>query len=208
MMTLVRRMMAPTGEPSASGVQMTGMQNMARMMWAPWVMMGFTIIVISLIIAVINASANVNDFFSLSKEARESTNSPVVGDLQSAETIKAWLPAFTFLGMGFLLGGITFALATILGTLRVAGGEVQHALGSQVRTPPAPMPANIFPVLMMMGMMVLAINLGLGIWLATVANDVFGNPLATIGGAAAGSDLLDDLRTVETTAAWLGTAAG
>ena len=94
-------------------------------------------------------------------------------------------------------------MATILGTLRVAGGEVQHALGSQVRIPPAPMTANVFPVLMMMGMMVLAINLGVSIWIATVANDVFGNPVATINAAAAGSDLLDDLRFVQTTQAWL-----
>ena len=65
------------------------------------------------------------------------------------------------------------------------------------------MTANIFPVLMMMGMMILAINLGVGIWLATVANDLFGNPVVTINAAPAGSNLLDDLRTVQPTEAWL-----
>ena len=35
------------------------------------------------------------------------------------------------MGLGFMLGGITFLLATILGNLRVAGGRVQRALGAR-----------------------------------------------------------------------------
>ena len=39
-----------------------------------------------------------------------------------------WLPAFKFLGLGMILGGVTFLLATILVALRVGGGRVQEAL--------------------------------------------------------------------------------
>jgi hypothetical protein len=39
-----------------------------------------------------------------------------------------WLPAFKFLGLGMILGGVAFLLATILVALRVGGGRVQEAL--------------------------------------------------------------------------------
>ena len=39
-----------------------------------------------------------------------------------------WLSAFKFLGLGMILGGVTFLLAIILGALRVGGGGVQEAL--------------------------------------------------------------------------------
>ncbi len=57
--------------------------------------------------------------------------------------------------------------------------------------------------MMMMGMMTLMAALGIGIWLATVAGDVYGNSIADVDAAAEGSALLADLGTVKAVKAWL-----
>ena len=61
------------------------------------------------------------------------------------ESTKAWLPAFEFLGMGMIMGGVTFILATILGALRTGGGRAQEALGVPVTIIKAPMTGKSFP---------------------------------------------------------------
>ena len=68
-----------------------------------------------------------------------------------------------------ILGGVTFFLATILGALRTGGGRVQEALGVPVRIIKPPKTARIFPMLMMMGMMILIASLIIGIVVATVS---------------------------------------
>ena len=116
----------------------------------------------------------------------------------------AWVPGFKFLGLGFMLGGITFLLATILGNLRVAGGKVQRALGVDQIIIKKPMSGTLFPMLMMMGMMVLLATFAIGIWLATQSHDYWNNSIATVlNPAAAGSDTLRDLGVIKSTAAWL-----
>ena len=74
------------------------------------------------------------------------------------------------MGLGFMLGGITYLLATILGNLRVAGGRVQRALGADQVVIKKPMSGSLFPMLMM-GMMILIAALGVSIWLATQSFD-------------------------------------
>ena len=107
------------------------------------------------------------------------------------------------MGLGFMLGGITFLLATILGNLRVAGGRVQRALGADQVVIKEPMSGSLFPMLMM-GMMILVAALGVSIWLATQSFDYWNNSIATVlNPAAAGSDTLRDLGVIEATAAWL-----
>ena len=54
-------------------------------------------------------------------------------------------PSFKFLGLGMLLGGVTFLLATILGALRVGGGRVQEALGVEVKVIKPPVTAQAVP---------------------------------------------------------------
>ncbi len=186
-------------EGSASAVEMTGMQKMASRMWLPWIAMGLMIVIASFIIGIVN-SANVADFYSLSKEAREATAN---SDIGSAEAIKAWLPGVKFFGLGLLLGGITFLLATILGNLRVAGANVQAALGVEVMLPKPPMTARLFPMLMMMGVMVLVATMIIGAWLGTIAGDVWGRPIVEVNAAAQGSALLADLGTLNAVQAWL-----
>ena len=85
------------------------------------------------------------------------------------ESTKAWLPGFKLIGMGMILGGITFLLATILGALRTRGGRVIETLGVPVTIIKAPMSAKVFPMLMMMGMMVLMAALVIAIVVANIS---------------------------------------
>ena len=184
---------------------MTLMQSMASKMWAPWLIMGFMIVVIGLIIGAIVANVTA-DYFSFSKETRDlaESGSSLADKKAFIEATKAWLPGFKFLGMGMILGGITFALATILGNLRVGGGSVQEAIGKGIMVIKPPMTARMFPMLMMMGMMVLMGALAIGIWLGVLNADYWDHSIANeLSVAPAGSDLLSDLGTIQAVSTWL-----
>ena len=92
-------------------VEMTGMQRMASKMWAPWIIMGLMIVGITFIIGLI-VSSTAADYYANSKEAREAAvaGSDIVKDRGLIEVTRAWLPGFKFLGLGMMLGGITFLL--------------------------------------------------------------------------------------------------
>ena len=129
--------------------------------------------------------------------------SDIVGAETFIESTTAWLPGFKFLGLGMMLGGITFLLATILGNLRAGGAAVQRSVGFTVQFPKPPMTARLFPMLMMMGMMVLMATLAISIFLGAQANDLWSNSIATIDSAPAGSDLLAQLGRIAAVNAWL-----
>ena len=114
------------------------------------------------------------------------------------------MPSFKFLGMGMILGGVTSLLATILGALRTGGGRVQEALGVPVRIIKPPKIARIFHMLMMMEMMILIASLIIAIVVATVSYGYWNHSIATeFNPAAAGSQLLGSLSTINTVNAWL-----
>ena len=191
------------GKPLTLGkaTSMTRMQSMASIMWAPWLIMGFIMVLASLIIGAITA-----DYFDASKAVREAagSGSSLADKRVFIETTKIWLPAFKFLGMGMLLGGITFALATILGNLRKGGSQVQHALDKGIVVLETPLTGKVFPMLMMMGVMILVVALGIGIWLATVAAGYWDHSIATeLNSTSVGSALLDDLSTINSVQARL-----
>ena len=106
-------------------VQVTGMQAMASKMWAPFIAMGFMIVVAAFIYGLVNSSISA-DYFQFSKESREAAvaGSDLATQKAFMESTKAWLPSFKFLGLGLILGGVTFLLATLLGALRTGGGRV------------------------------------------------------------------------------------
>ena len=196
----------PVGDPAAvkegraNAVEMTAMQSMASKMWRPLLLMGLTIVVASFVIAIFNG-LNLGDFFGDTKAVREATpNHENIGTVMAVQT---WLPGFKILGVGLMLGGITFVLATILGNLRVAGANLQASLGSEVKLPKPPMIARLFPIMMMMGIMTLLGTLFIGAWLATVAGDVYGNAIADVNAAGRGTSLLADQGTVHAVKAWL-----
>ena len=188
-------------EAATKTADMTGMQRMARKMWAPWAVMGLMIVGIALILGVV-LQAKVGFIFEFDKVTRDGDAGAILEARQFVETTKAWLPTFKFLGLGMLLGSITFLLATVLGNLRAGGAAVQRSLGADVRTF-KPAIANVFPMLMMMGVMVLVAAFVVGIVNATTANDLYSHSIAEIDSAAAGSELLRQLGTVNAVTTWL-----
>ena len=186
-------------------VKTTSMQAMASKMWIPLIGMGMMIIVASFIIGLVN-SANAADYFGASKEAREAAvrGSELATQKAFIEATKVWLPTFKFLGIGMLLGGVTFLLATILGALRTGGGRVQEALGIEVKILRPRLTAKLFPVAMMMGMMVLMAGLVVGIVLATATYDYWNHSIVSqLNPAGEGSSLLRDLGTINAVKLWL-----
>ncbi len=186
-------------------VQVTGMQAMASKMWIPFIAMGFMIVVAALVIGVI-VSVTAADYFSFSKLTREAaaTGSDLATEKAFIESTKAWLPAFTFLGIGMILGGVTFLLATILGALRVGGARVQQSLGESVRMPKPPITAQMFPMVMMMGLMILIAALVIGIILAVISFGYWNHSIASeLNPAVEGSPLLGTLSTINSIKMWL-----
>ena len=183
---------------------MTWMQRMASKMYLPWALMGLMIMAAAFILGLV-LQAKEAVYFAADKATRDAAASGTnLNDIRSfVETTKAWLPAFKFVGLGMLLGSITFLLATILGNLRAGGAAVQRSLGAQVKTF-KPFISNVFPMLMMMGMMILIGALVVGLIIAGTANDLYGgNSIAQIDVAPAGADILKDLGTVAAVSAWL-----
>ena len=183
---------------------MTKMQEMASRMGLPTFAMGALVLIAALVIGGIE-SVLMSDLFDVDQATREGANASgsLLDKQQFIESTRLWLPRFQLLGMGLMFGGITFLLATILGNLSLAGAAVQKKSGRRMLAPKPPWSAQLFPILMMAGLMVLIAALVISIVVAFIAGDVFGNPLSTIGGAEAGSGLLDDFQTVKTFAAWL-----
>ena len=186
-------------------VRVTGMQAMASKMWVPFIAMGFMVVLAAFIFGLVNSSIT-SDYFQASKEVREAavTSSALATQKAFIESTKAWLPSFKFLGMGMILGCVTFLLATILGALRTGGGRVQEALGVPVTVLKPPMTAQLFPMLMMMGMMVLIASLVTGVVLAFISYGYWNHSIATqLNPAAEGSALLSSLANIHTVSAWL-----
>ena len=186
-------------------VSVTGMQSMAGKMWLPFLAMGFMIIVAAFIVGLVN-TATTAAYFENSKEQREEApqGSDIATQKAFIEATKTWLPAFKFLGLGTLLGGITFLLATILGALRAGGGGVQARLGAEVRIPNPPITAQLFPLVMMMGMMILIAALVVAVVTAFQAYDYWNHSIATqLNPAGEGSGLLADLGTINAIKLWL-----
>jgi len=181
------------------------MLKMARVMWAPVVLMGLMIVILSLLIGFANSGA-VTEYFSYSKEAREAATagSDIVQLKVLSERIFAWLPGFKFLGMGMLFAGITFALATIILTLKNAGMAMQKTMSFEIRVPKKPMVAKLFPMLMMLGLMTLVVAFVIGLWLSGVVGDYWNHSIAgELNPAGEGSVLLEQLAMVTSVKAWL-----
>lgn len=184
-------------------VKVTGMQAMASNMWIPFIAMGFMIVVAAFIVGLVN-SGFAADYFGASKAVREAAvrGSELATQKAFVESTKVWLPTLKFLGIGMILSGVTFLLATILGALRVGGGRVQEALGTEVRIIKPPITAKVFPMVMMMGMMVLMVSLVIGIALATLSYDYWNHSIASQLNPSTGG-LLADLGTINAVKLWL-----
>ncbi len=198
----------PAVKVTGGDVTMTGMQNMANKMWLPFTGMGLMIVVVAFILGIVVSGMEAS-YFANSKEVREAAvqSSDIAVEKGTIEAMKQWVPGFKFLGLGMMLGGITFLLATILGNLRLAGGRVQRALGVDQVVIKKPMIANIFPMLMMMGIMIMIAAFIISIVLAVMAGDYWDNSIATVLNPATpggqGDGLLADIGTIKSVNAWL-----
>lgn len=108
--------------------------RVAFALWAPMLIMGAMLVGLGLVIG-LAASAN-------------AANAATFLRLRTLE------PGVMFLGEGLLLSGIAFLLGSILGSIRIGGGEVQESLGVAVKTLNMPFTAKVFVALMALGMMV------------------------------------------------------
>lgn len=179
--------------------------GMARTMWAPLLVMGVLVVIISFFIG-LSASNAASAYFANSKLVREAAEvgSQIVINKVYFETVFAWLPTFKFLGMALIFSGITMLLATILDALRRTGYSVQKSLNVNIVIPKKPWTGHLFPPVMMMGLMVLIATFIIGLVLAGVTGSYWNHVIATqLDVAEAGSTLLAQLATITAIKAWL-----
>jgi hypothetical protein len=127
---------SPYGDFTVSDKEPAEMKihKMAKTMWAPMLAMGYMLVIVGLVAAIIGA-VNIGT------------------DPRTAIGASAWAQGLQFLGEAFVLSGISFLLASILRGLRSGGGQVQEALGIPVLTLKMPATAKGGIVLMMSGLM-------------------------------------------------------
>jgi len=178
--------------------QMIG--KMARM-YPMMIALGFMIVLASLIIGFTNSQIAA-DYFSVSKAIRETT---LMNQRVSIESIGLWMPAFKFLGLGLILGGIVMALRVIIDNLQGAGKDVLSNLaeGKRPEFPPPPWYGKMMPMVMMIGELIFISAFIIGLWLAGIARSVFSNPLPAIDAAGSGSALLNGIQTIHAVEGWL-----
>lgn len=100
------------------------MPAVARQMWRPMLAMGLMAVAAGVVTGIVQATLD--------------------RPLHVAQ-ITAWNPGLLFLGIGLLLGSVTFLLATILGELRDGGTTVQKALGEHALILKRPLTGKALP---------------------------------------------------------------
>ncbi len=186
---------------------MEKMQNAMMKRYKMFAGMGLIIVLIAFLFALQGSSANAT-FFSVDKVTREAADvgTNIVAASVTRHSIPQWVPSFKFLGLGIMLGAITMALGVIATTLRDLGTDVMSSWPKSLNpgTPEKPRSAKMFPLLMMMGWMILLIGL---IWaLASNATVIayWTNSIATtLNPATEGSTLLRQLGVITGTKPWL-----
>ncbi len=165
---------------TASG--QTFIHKLANYMWLPMLAMGVMVIAGTLIAGIFQADL-ASDTFPGSD----------AGDRAALETLKVLQPAVIFVGVAFLLSGISFLLASVLGAIRWGGGEIQEKHAGEVHTPRMPWTAWAFLGLMMTGLMLEFASLGFHIYGAVQAHDYY---ITGLPPAADATHLLGRAQTV------------
>lgn len=187
---------------------MEKMQNtmMKRYQMFAWV--GLIIVFIAFWQSLNGADANAT-FFSVDKATREAAGagSSLAAANVARHVIRTWVPPFKFLGLGILLGSITMALGVIATTLRNLGTDVMSGWPSRLNpgTPPKPRSAKVFPMIMLMGWLVLIIGLIWALNLNGIVASYWNHSIVTeLNPAQAGSALLNQLGIIQGSLPWLG----
>lgn len=172
-------------------------------------LMGWMFVLIALLVAAFAISPAVSAFLSDAKAVREAAGpgSAFVTANAAAHVYEAWVPQFKFFGLGLGLMAITMALGTIAKKLRHMGKVIASHMPDDLRpaTPPIPGAVKLFQMSAVMGIMILAAALIIGIVLATsVVPAYWSHSIASgLNPAAKGSALLAQLATVSSFAKWL-----
>jgi hypothetical protein len=124
-------------ETSTRGLGYNLPQKMGRRLWLPMFLTAVTAFPVALILSWVRA-------------AEIASNAP---DAEMVATLGQLVPAFQFLGFAAVFAAISFAIARILGQFRKGGGDVQEAVGGEVRTLRMPVTARVFVASMTIGMM-------------------------------------------------------
>ena len=145
-----------------TGTRQTIIHTMANWMWLPMILMGIMAVgtSVGLGIAQAKVASDLGDQFTAVSKA-------------NFETLKPLTAGFLFLGEAFLLSGISFLLATILGALRSGGGEVQESVGAPVKTLKMPWSAWAFLGLMMSGLILELVAFGTLAFVAAQAHSAW-----------------------------------
>jgi hypothetical protein len=139
---------------------MEKMQNSMMKHYKMFAAIGLIIVVIAFGVSLLAADAN-STFFSATKEAREGSDSTLIAANVTRNVIQQWVPALKFVGLGLMLGAITMALGIIATTLREFGIGVMSRWPKNLNpgAPDKPRAAKMFPMLMIMGWMLLLVGL-------------------------------------------------
>jgi len=179
--------------------------DVARRMWQPMLAMGVMVIAAGIALGIVSA-VSANDYFGLAGGVIQSApgNGGIVSDRAFYEAVSnGLLPPLLFLGLGFLLSGVTFLLATILGALRDGGRDIQRAVGGDSIDFVKPITGKLFPPVMMMGLMVLIGGLGVGIVVAVDQSSYWLHASALVASGPRTAGLASDLSTIQSLHAWL-----
>ncbi len=171
--------------------------------------MGWAIVLIAFVIGATALASDQATFFSDAKAIREgaAAGSAFVQANVDAHVIETWVPQFKFLGLGLGLMAITMALGTIAKRLRRMGQVISSHLPADLHPPMPPIPTRVrvFQLSTLMGVMILAAALIIGLVLATgVVPSYHDHSIANeLNPAQPGSDLLAQLGVVSSFAEWL-----
>ena len=170
---------------------------------------GWMIVLIAFVIGATALASSQATFFSDAKAIREgaAAGSAFVQANVDAHVVEAWVPQFKFLGLGLGLMAITMALGAIAKRLRRMGQVISSHLPADLRPPMPPIPTRmrIFQLSTLMGVMILAAALIIGLALATGVVPSYYNHSITneLNPAQPGSELLAQLGIVSSFADWL-----
>lgn len=153
-------------------------QRIGGLLWAPMLAMGIMAFPVALVLAWIRASY-----------VASGTDAAAVAALGQL------VPAAMFLGFATVFAAISFAIARILGVLRVGGGTVQAACGRRCQTLRMPITGKIFIGLMALAMMTLLVAVGAHVVLGfALATAISANDTATVTAIGAWSEVLEGVR--------------
>ncbi len=173
------------------------------------VLMGFLLLLISFFIGLmVLAPANLA-FFAEAKEIRESAavGSSFVNANVTRHVFETWVPQFKFFGLGLMLMGITMALGTIAGKLRLMGKVIASKIPAEQRPPTPAIPGRVrlFQLAALLGIMILLAVLIIGLVLAAGIVPAYWNHAIAgqLNPAAPGSVLLNQAGSVFSFPFWL-----